>query len=82
MIKPYHIHDCDRCEHLGSEEFIDHRFDYYVCKSLNSEPDLIARYGTHGDYLSFPITFIDVKNREERPLSRAKDLYLAKYAFA
>jgi len=43
--KPIHVHDCDECVYLGSEDGCD----LYYC---DREPTLIARYGIDGDYMS------------------------------
>lgn len=42
---PRYEHDCNVCDYLGRYK----EYDLYFCKS---EPTVIARYGTQGDYKS------------------------------
>lgn len=45
MGKPQHLHDCEECVFLGTQE----NYDLYYC---SANPTVIARYGSDGDYLS------------------------------
>lgn len=45
MSEARYTHDCDECVFLGTEG----KYDLYFC---GSNPTVIARYGTEGDYLS------------------------------
>ena len=56
-----HIHDCDKCEYIGSIEgtgdWSEQYYDLYVCEeTLFSDtcgPSFIARYGSEGhEYVS------------------------------
>lgn len=55
--KPHHIHDCDKCEFLGTvpcEGAVDGVADLYVCDEQPTGPTYIARKGVEGEYTSCP----------------------------
>lgn len=52
---PHWEHDCDSCEYLGSRSHCDREYDLYYCppsKFSKGKPNLIARHGLLGDYVS------------------------------
>jgi hypothetical protein len=51
MKSKFHVHDCNCCNYLGSEQKDDGGFDYYYCGD-SVRPTVIARFGVAGDYYS------------------------------
>ena len=50
-MKPYHKHDSDTSNYLGSETVNSTNYDYYYA-GQGGFPTVIARFGENGDYYS------------------------------
>lgn len=58
---PFHKHDCNKCTYHGSVFFAEEWFDMYSHKQPHGI-ELIARFGTDGDYICKPFEIVDAVN--------------------
>lgn len=57
---PVQKHDCDRCIFIKNGPVCGQDHDWWLCppSKFNPTGSLIARWGKHGDYASFPVETI------------------------
>lgn len=69
MTQPIYEHDCDACIFLGIED----EYDMYICQPRAEMPiaNILARFGTHGEYSSFPVTMLNCCNGILNKVARA-----------
>ena len=64
-MKPYHKHDSDTSDYLGSESVNSTNYDYYYA-GQSGFPTVIARFGEYGDYYSSLLIVKSILNKHSK----------------